>query len=257
METRSHYNREGEGIMNCQDFEELFGAYALGALSPEERQAADAHLAECPQCTHTLKQLQAIVDLFPLSVPAMDPPPRLKAQIIARIQSDEATRQQEIQGSIKPLRRPARWSTTLLAATTLLLLLLVGGLITWNLSLHQEITQLSTRVAPPVTYTIHGTGTTTTATGQILYYPQQDITVLILHGLPRLTGTQVYQGWLLQGNIPLSVGLLNVHNGVATLDFQGNIHGYDQAAISLERGPTASNDAPQGPVVAIGSFKKV
>ena len=245
--------------MNCQEFEELLGAYALEALSEDERRAADAHLAVCPKCRHTVQQLQTIVDVFPLSVPAMDPPPRLKAQIIARIQADKASQESALleQGELLSRRRrqSPRWSVSLLAATIMLLVLLLGGMFAWNLVLHQQVSQLATRVPAPMTYTIHGAGETTTATGQIIYYPQQHITVLVLHGLPQLTHTQVYQGWLLQGKQPTSVGLFNVQNGVATLDFQGDLTGYDAAAVSLENGPMASSNAPKGPVVDIGSLK--
>ena len=33
--------------MNCEEVRELSGAYALGALSPEELREVEAHLAEC------------------------------------------------------------------------------------------------------------------------------------------------------------------------------------------------------------------
>jgi len=244
--------------MTCQEMEELLGAYALDALNDEERKAADAHLAECPKCTHTLQQLQAIVDLFPLSVPAVDPPPRLKAQILARIQAEEAARLSPAQNAptAVPRRKPrARWRTALLAASTLALFLLLAAMFVWNISLRQQVAQLSTRVAPPVIYQIHGIGATATATGQVIYYPQQNITVLRLYHLPALTGTQIYQGWLLQGQHPTSLGILNVQPDVATLDFQGNLNGFDTVAVSLERGPMASQNTPQGPIVALGMLK--
>lgn len=253
---------EGERNMDCQEFEEAIGSYALGALSEEERLAADAHLAECPKCRRTLEQLQAIMELFPLSVPAVDPPPRLKEQIIARIQAD-ATAQQV--GSTLPImatppRRRTPWRRvrgSLLAAMLPLLLIIVGGLVFWNLSLNQQIAQLSGRIPAPVTYTLSGTASDAATTGQIIYYQQQNITVLVVHDLPQLSGTQVYQGWLLQGNTPLSIGLFNLENGVATLDFQGNLQDYDTAAISLEHGPNASLNAPKGPVIATASLKRV
>lgn len=253
---------EGEFTMNCQEFEELLGAYALEALSADEKQVADAHLATCEKCVRAVRQLQSVVDLFPLTVPAMEPPPRVKAQILARIQASKDTPEAQIQPALTPInQRPARshlrWRTSLLAASLLALVLLLGGMFAWNLSLSQQVAQLSTRVPAPVTYAIAGSGPAAGATGQVIYYPQQHLTVLVLHGLPQLNGNQVYQGWLLQGKQTYSVGLLNVQNGVATLDFQGNLTGYDAAAVSLERGPTATSNAPKGPVVAVGSLKRV
>ncbi|HEX4206485.1 MAG TPA: zf-HC2 domain-containing protein [Ktedonobacteraceae bacterium] len=54
--------------MDCQEFEELSGAYALGALTPEEQQRADEHLAQCARCHETYRELQAVVELLPLTV---------------------------------------------------------------------------------------------------------------------------------------------------------------------------------------------
>src|SRR5256885_8939930 len=52
------------------------------------------------------------------------------------------------------------------------------------------------------------------------------LTVLIMQGLPKLQGTHVYQGWLIQNNTPVSIGLLSVQNGVASVDFPGDITNY-------------------------------
>lgn len=249
---------ERENTMNCQEMEELLGSYVLEALGEEERRVADAHLAECQKCAHTVQQLRSIVDLFPLSVPAVDPPPLLKTRILARIQ-EESTRQYPGMVSTSP-SAPARtdrrnWSTAVLVAILCCLFLLVGASLLWNLSLRQQIAQLSAHPEPPVVYVIHGTSTATDAKGELTYYVQQDITVLVVQGLPQLRGTQVYQGWLLQGNKPTSIGLLNVEQGIATLGFQGNISRYSAAAVSLEPGPQASNGAPRGPIVALGALK--
>src|SRR5579883_2778725 len=83
-----HTQTRGRTSMDCHEIEELSGAYALDALSPEERKAVDEHLADCPKCAQEIRQLQAVVDLFPLSVPAVDPPPHMKERIFAKIQTN-------------------------------------------------------------------------------------------------------------------------------------------------------------------------
>lgn len=75
-----------------------------------------------------------------------------------------------------------------------------------------------------------------------------------MRGLAQPDGTQVYQGWLLKGKQPISIGLLNIENGVATLDYMGNLTGFNAAAVSLEPGPQASPRAPVGPVLALGTL---
>lgn len=248
MHISRQYTNERDKTMDCQEMEELLGAYALEALSAEERKAADAHLADCVKCTHTLQQLKAIVDLFPLSVPPMEPAPRVKAQLLARIQEDEQ-RKNSLPPTVLRQRPPVRgWRAALLAASMLVLLLLCGTSFLWNLSLRQQLAQ------SPVVYQLHGTGNSTTATGQVIYYTQQDITVVMVYKLPSLTGNQVYQGWLLRGSQPVSIGLFNINHGVATLGFQGNLNGFDATAVSLEQGPVASQGPPQGPVVVAGTL---
>ena len=92
-------------------------------------------------------------------------------------------------------------------------------------------------------------------TGKLIYLPEQRITMLVINGLPELHGTQVYQGWLIHGKQPTSIGLLNMQNGVASVIYPGTIAGYQVAAVSREPGPTASKNVPAGPVVAAGNLK--
>jgi len=109
-------------------------------------------------------------------------------------------------------------------------------------------------VSPRLIATIKGDATTNGATGQLFYLPQQNITVLIMHGLPQPRGSRIYQGWVLHGSQPTSIGLLTMHGNTATLSFPGNVTGYNLAAISLEPGPAASKNAPIGPVIALGKL---
>ncbi len=55
--------------MTCGEFEELSGAYALDAVTPAERLAAEAHLATCARCTRLFQETRGVVSLLPLSVP--------------------------------------------------------------------------------------------------------------------------------------------------------------------------------------------
>lgn len=77
--------------MTCQEFEELSGAYALGATTPEENLAAEAHLAECHRCVLLLRELQDVVDLLPLTVPDATPSPQLRNRILSTIQDEAAS----------------------------------------------------------------------------------------------------------------------------------------------------------------------
>ncbi len=70
-------------------------------------------------------------------------------------------------------------------------------------------------------YGLHGSG----ASGKLIYLPQQNIILLVIDSLPQPHGTQVYQGWLIHGKQPTSIGLLSVQNGVASVIYPGTIAG--------------------------------
>jgi anti-sigma-K factor RskA len=249
--------------MNCEEFEELSGAYALDAVTLAEREAAQAHLAGCAACTRRLQELRAVVDLLPYAAQQVDPPPSLKDRLFEAIHMESTpTQPVPIDRSARPRRRQ-RWSTQLLAVAAVLMLLLLGGMTVWNVSLQQhnsafqqqnatlakEVTSLQHQLA--LAYELHGSG----ATGKLIYLPEQNITVLVIDGLPQLHGTQVYQGWLINGKQPTSIGLLSVQNGVASVIYPGTIAGYQVAAVSKEPGPLASEKAPAGPVVVAGELE--
>jgi anti-sigma-K factor RskA len=247
--------------MTCEEFEELSGAYALDAVTPAEREAAQAHLAGCAACTRRLQELRSVVDLLPYSAQQVNPPASLKGRLFEAIRM-EGTPTQPV-----PINRSARprrsWSTQLLAIAAVLMLLLFGGMTVWNVSLKQqnsslqqqntslekEVASLQHQVA--LAYGLHGSG----AAGKLIYLPEQNITLLVIDGLPQLHGTQVYQGWLIHGKQPTSIGLLSMQNGVASVIYPGTIAGYQVAAVSREPGPAASKNVPAGPVVAAGDLK--
>jgi anti-sigma-K factor RskA len=246
--------------MTCEEFEELSGAYALGAVTSEERQAARAHLATCVKCTRLNQQMRAIVDMLPLSVTQITPPAALKERVLAAMRREGQVIPIERNSQTRQRRRKPGWGTRLLAVAAIVLLLLAGGMTVWNVSLHQQVTTLqqqNTHLGSQVVqvYSIQGNDHAQTASGTLIYIPQQKITLLVLYGLPQLAGSQLYQGWLIHANQPTSIGMLTIQNGVASLTFPGTISGYEGAAISREPGPYPSKNAPKGPIVATGALQ--
>ncbi len=237
--------------MICQDIEELSGAYVLDAVTPQERQGVEEHINACPDCMHLVQELQSVAELLPLSVSPIELAPSLQSRVLASIQA-EADR--SIPWS-QP-RRKRRWRTwvnQLVAVAAVLVLLLLGAMTAWNVSLQQQIAALPHNQTY-ISYAVKGTAEDPGVTGQLLYIPGKNISILTVQGLPQTQGSYVYQGWLLHGNQPISIGVLNIYNGVASGSFQGNVQGYDGTAVSLEPGPGASKDAPRGQIVAMGKL---
>lgn len=281
--------------MTCEEFEELSGAYVLGAVTPEEHRAAQEHLATCASCSRLAQELRSVVNLLPLSVPQVAPSPALKERVLEAVRQEQQEQQEQQERQPIPLqqRAPAhprdtrqrprrmRWTTRLLAVAALVMFALFGGMTAWNISLQHQVSTLQTSNAQLTgqlgelqhmnatqaqqinalhaqvaqVFALAGTQPAENATGSLLYIPQQNITVMVLHNLPKLQGQQIYQGWLLQNNKPVSIGVLSVQNGIASLTFPGTISGFQVAAISREPGPAPSPKAPVGPVVAAGKLQ--
>ncbi|MBO0780377.1 MAG: anti-sigma factor [Ktedonobacteraceae bacterium] len=241
--------------MDCQQFEESAGAYALEAMSAGERREAEAHLITCANCQRTARELRAVTNLLPLAVPAVAPSPQLKTRIMAAVQADA----QRFAAAQRAVRRTHRrpwwqyWQTRLALSLALLLLILAGGLTAWNIVLQRQLAGISAN--QPISYTIQGTSQAAGARGEATYLPQLHVTILTIHNLPPLQGAEVYQGWLINNNQPESIGLLNIQNGSATLNFPGDIRSSDAIAISREPGPQASQGTPRGQIVAMGSLR--
>lgn len=237
--------------MDCREFEELAGAYSLGATSDTERRYVQAHLATCSDCSLLLRELQEVTDLLPLTVPQIEPSPTLRQRVMAAVEADAQALKRNWQSTQQAQRRSwwQIWQMRLALATIVILIVCVGSLAAWNANLQRQMT------SQIYTYGLQGTAQSVTTTGKAIYIPEDHMNMIIVHNLPTLQGTQVYQGWLITGNTPESIGVLRVVNGVAILGFPGDLQNYQAIAVSIEPGPLASPVAPIGPIVAQGNLQ--
>lgn len=104
------------------EFAEWDAAYVLGALSPGERAVYEQHLADCPECSQSVRGLAVIPGLLGKvaaeDVPGevSEPPP---ADLLARTRS-------LAQGEVVSIRRRRRWAISL-AAVAASAVLVIGG----------------------------------------------------------------------------------------------------------------------------------
>ncbi|MFL5700263.1 MAG: anti-sigma factor family protein [Ktedonobacteraceae bacterium] len=71
--------------ISCQECEELSGAFVLDAVTPEEHQAIEEHIATCVKCFQKIKELQETVAMLSLVVPQIQPSPGLLKRILAAL----------------------------------------------------------------------------------------------------------------------------------------------------------------------------
>jgi anti-sigma-K factor RskA len=111
--------------MNGSDhnqWSEDLAAYMLGALTPDETAAFERHLEGCERCQGEMRWFEPAVNSLPESVERQEPPPRLRAALMAEVRADA-----------EPERRPAKqrswgwFSKPALAFAAILLAIALGA----------------------------------------------------------------------------------------------------------------------------------
>ena len=71
--------------MEHDDLSGLAGLYVLGTLTAAERQTFERHLPACAECETEVASLRLVADALGQAVPQVDPPPALRARVIAAL----------------------------------------------------------------------------------------------------------------------------------------------------------------------------
>jgi anti-sigma-K factor RskA len=74
--------------MDHDRWNEDLAAYALGALEPERVATLERHAAGCERCQAELRWLMPAVQAIPEGVERVEPPPRLRARLLAEVEAD-------------------------------------------------------------------------------------------------------------------------------------------------------------------------
>ena len=71
--------------MTHDELRELAGAYAIDAVTEEERRTVEAHLAMCPACVAEVESYAAVVELLGRDAPPRQPPAALRAKVLNQV----------------------------------------------------------------------------------------------------------------------------------------------------------------------------
>jgi anti-sigma-K factor RskA len=224
--------------MNHAEAEELLGAYALDALTGDDRQRLEEHFRSCEEHRDAAAELRRTVSMLALAVDDRDPSPGLRRRIMDAV---SATSQpaavtpplSTTPPSATPERRVARrwrWSmrpARLAVAAALLLALAAGAL----------IGRLTGPNATAVAYTFQGDATRApTAQARLVYFKDQQAAVVAATGLPKLASGQVYEIWLIKDGVPVDEGIGSSTDGELAARITGDVSQFQQFAITVEPG---------------------
>ncbi|QGK69080.1 anti-sigma factor [Allosaccharopolyspora coralli] len=108
----------------------LTGAYAVDALSPEERREFERHMSDCPECAEEISELQATAARLGATA-ATTPPESLKSRVLSEVATTRQappTEREEPRPEATVTRIPTRaaWGTRLAVAAAVLGVALAG-----------------------------------------------------------------------------------------------------------------------------------
>ena len=208
--------------MSCEEFEELAGAFALGALPADEMRAVREHRATCDKPHSEVRELQAVAAGLAKAVPEMDPPPALKARLMDVIRAEAALSSPAAPMERGPgLRERIRgWLRTGTPGYGLAgaLAVLVVALLIWNISLQGDDGGSDQLI-------VDFSG----AAGQLTVLPEQDVVIMDVEGLDPAPAGQLYQAWAVSGGAAASLGIIDV-------SADGSVHqamAFDEAGVDL------------------------
>lgn len=238
----------------CNQIEALLPAYALEALEVAERWQVEAHLQTCPECSAALEHYQDAALGLLMAAPEVEPPPRLRARIIA------STAEPGPASSRSAGRSRNRVLFGLANALLAAFMLISGFLIVEVRELARDQAQLAEQLQEDQTvFGLYSYPTTVSvvvegaqAYGTFLYEPNFPVSVLYAWGLDRLGTDSTYQVWLIEpGGGRVSGGLFQVGEDARFVRLlvraPENISNYSAIGVTVE--PAGGSAGPTGPKV--------
>ena len=243
--------------LGCEEVQALAGAFALGAVTPDESAAIQAHLENCADCRQELGQMVEVAMAMPLAVEAVEPPAGLRQRIVAAIAEDAAgdgivslpgarearARQAESAADATPSQRRSFWTSRAWPALAAAALVAAVGLGGYSYSQQQS---------QPKVYALH-VQADPQATGQLTYVPNQHTTYVTVDGAPDPGLGKTYQMWLVRDGKPESVGTIKPDpGGKADATLTKDLGGYQQFSVTVE--PAGGSAQPTGAQVLTQSL---
>jgi anti-sigma-K factor RskA len=229
------------------DVHTLSGAYALNAVTREEADLFEEHLAVCAPCRQEVRELQAASAQM-AAAEAAPPPPALKARVMAG--AGRTPQEPPRAASVTPVdeRRKPQWLPRLLAAAASIAVIVAAaigyGAMTDSGTPGSTLAAGVTRVfeapdAHQATVRTTNGGTVSVATS-----PSLNRMAVDTDKLPDLEGDRVYQLWAMGAGTVTSAGLLEEPDRGAAMEMPPE---GVQVAITIE--PAGGSERPTGAAI--------
>jgi anti-sigma-K factor RskA len=236
---------EERGVVNKlghPDVEDLLGAYALDALDPDERDAVDLHLRECPRCRAEVADFRETASL--LAYGGAEAPPGVWEKIQASL--EEAPPRLEL-ARVVPIdqARAKRWQRLLVANAAVVLLIAALAVVALRRDPSPSDDGLrgdfAAAIGHPDAKNVHLAAAGGEGSVDLVLLDGQ--AYLYRNSLPALREDETYQLWGQQGETKVSLGVLGAKPGQLVVAADAS---YEALAITAEKKPgvvSSSNPA--------------
>ena len=235
MNTRSH-----------DEYKDNIGAYVLGALPELESELLERHLAGCESCRAEVERLQPVTAAMARSVPQVEPPPSLKASLMATVNAEAVARAAE--SGEQPARERRSFGSWLAGLQPRMALALAVGVLALGVVVGVAVDQIAGGGGSPTTTVAAKIDRKLLPTGEASLAVNGKTGKLALTGAPQPPRGRVYQLWYQHGKTIERGGTFRPH-GNGSYDADVPVGGADAVLVTVER--TGGAPAPTGPPVMV------
>jgi anti-sigma-K factor RskA len=256
-------------------------AYALGVLEGGEREAFEAHLAGCVECTGEVREMRLAAGALAHAVPQVSPPPSLRARILGEVAAAGST---AFAAPPKPILHERRGGVPQWFSIAAMLLIGVVALV-YAQRMQARVSSLESQLrdaqaqateadrltaeartvafraqsamgvfaAPDVArIDLAGQPAAANARARALWSRQRGM-VFTVSNLPALPAGRVYQVWVVTAQAPVSAGLLTPDaSGGGSVYFETPIDILPPTAVAVTLEPAGGMPAPTGAMYLVG-----
>lgn len=234
--------------MNRESFEDLKEAYALNALSDDERRSVEAYLETHPEAQAEIEELQSIASLLALAPEDRQPPPELRQRLLRAVEAEAGPVRATLRGEERDIGTSTMGERVrdLFAVRNVawgLAAALLVGLVSWNALLRTELNELRDAGSGEMqTMQFSGAAIPEDASAEVLAFSRRNA-VLVAEDLPELEQGETLQIWVIdKDDVPHAAGVFEPRDGMITVPVDGSLEGAEAIAVTVE--PEGGSEQP-------------